>query len=238
MPPTASDIFSTKTVAGFDDSPRLIRELSKLSLIILSRLQQRFLHGLRHSYRNEPLPSIQIVFAALINHSKIPIHCGIFVRQHPIDLVQFQRRWIILVVDANDKLQRGLSCLFHILNPSIAFVSYPCVRCRELRTSVIRRYGRVHFEDNGCDALQFSPPTSPMFPRNFAISRMRLPTAIGSISVMSLRISKSIQNPFNQASLLDSSAIRLLTVQLHKQVIQRLSQGWMREDRVLQNRVG
>src|ERR1700675_1203188 len=41
----------------------------------------------------------------------------------------------------------GFFVCFIILNPSIAFVSYPCVQCHELHTSVIRRYGHVHFVD-------------------------------------------------------------------------------------------
>src|SRR6266849_843075 len=115
-------------------------------VLILGRFQQRSLHCIRYRDRNEPGCRIQIILTALIYYSKVPICCGIFVWQHSIDLVQLQRGWIILVVDANDKLQCGFFGLFHSFNPSIAFFSCPFARCRELRTSVIRQPECVHSE--------------------------------------------------------------------------------------------
>ena len=49
----------------------------------------------------------EVILAALIDYTEVAGVRGIGVRQGPIDLVQFEGRWIVGVVDADDVFGAG-----------------------------------------------------------------------------------------------------------------------------------
>ena len=93
----------------------------------LCNVHERFLNCLRKSKFRKPLGGVQIVFTALIDHPNIPIFGGIVVRDHAVNLVQFQRRWIAGVFHAHREMRQY--CRFFLHSVSLAIPYYvSCTR--------------------------------------------------------------------------------------------------------------
>ena len=98
----------THTGPGFSDF--LIGSLPAASgrkMRFTSRdVHERFLNFLWKLKFRKPLGGVQVVFTALIYYPNIPIFGCVFVWDHAVDLVQFQRRWIARVFHAHREMRR------------------------------------------------------------------------------------------------------------------------------------
>lgn len=64
-------------------------------------------HCLRQINQHKETIWIQIVFTRLVNHPKHVVPRRIHIREHGIDLAQFQRCLVVVVADANSETQIG-----------------------------------------------------------------------------------------------------------------------------------
>lgn len=83
-------------------------------------LQKRSLNRRWQAHQDEAPGWEQVIFTALIHYPEVTIRLGVFVRQHPVDLVQLQRRWVAVIIHADGE-PYVLLFLFHDSSPDTAF---------------------------------------------------------------------------------------------------------------------
>ena len=142
----------------------------------------------------ESLCRIRVVFAALVNHTKVPMSCGLLVSYHGIQLPGFERGRIPRIVNADSEF-----C------SSSWFVSHASIQQREFQFEFLPSdpvrlvpmdlccMDRTMPEAYFGNARNFLHRPLPYIRCNRLRTRIRRPTAMGSIAVISPIISKSMR---------------------------------------------